>query len=181
MKRLLPSCLLLAVFGSASLGASAQDRIYRCAGNEYTNNATSAQTRGCKLVEGGNVTVVQGGSGLPSAAAAPAPASGGGAAPVRSPAAGTQGPAAPRIDTADQRARDGEARSILDSELKRAESRREQLLRDYNNGEPEKMGIEGRNHQRYLDRVAEMKAQIARNDADIEGLKRELSRLPATR
>jgi len=35
----------------------AQDRIYRC-GNEYTNDATLAQERGCRRVEGGNVTVL---------------------------------------------------------------------------------------------------------------------------
>ena len=44
---------LFAVCAGASLGAQAQDRIYRCPGNEYTNNATAAQQRGCKLVEGG--------------------------------------------------------------------------------------------------------------------------------
>jgi len=35
----------------------AQDRIYRC-GNEYTNDETWAQERGCRRVEGGNVTVL---------------------------------------------------------------------------------------------------------------------------
>ena len=38
--------------------AWAQDRIYRC-GNEYTNTVTEAQAKNCKLVSGGNVTVVQ--------------------------------------------------------------------------------------------------------------------------
>ena len=45
--------------------AWSQDRIYRC-GNEYTNNATQAKERGCKVVEGGNVTVLQ--SSRPAAA-----------------------------------------------------------------------------------------------------------------
>lgn len=39
-----------------SAQAQAQDRIYRC-GNEYTNSVPSPQTKGCVLVEGGNVTV----------------------------------------------------------------------------------------------------------------------------
>jgi hypothetical protein len=176
MKRILFACLLPALAASASMNAAAQDRIYRCPGNEYTNNATIARDRGCKVVEGGNVTVVQGGSGV-APAAAPAASN----APVRSPAAAPASGNAPRIDSADQRARDGEARSILEGELRKAESRREQLLKEYNNGEPEKVGIESRNYQRYLDRVNEMKAQIARNDADIEGLKREISRLPVVR
>ena len=38
------------------------------------------------------------------------------------------------------------------------------------------MNPETKNHQKYLDRVAEMKANIARNDSDIAGIKRELGR-----
>ena len=70
------------IFLSLSLAAAAplawaQDKIYRC-GNEYTNNATLAKERGCKVVEGGNVTVVEGtrpaAAGAPAAASASAPA-----------------------------------------------------------------------------------------------------------
>jgi hypothetical protein len=39
-------------------GAQAQERIYRC-GNEYTNTVSDAQAKNCKLISGGNVTVVQ--------------------------------------------------------------------------------------------------------------------------
>ncbi|WP_162581981.1 hypothetical protein [Variovorax sp. PBS-H4] len=148
--------------------AQAQERVFRC-GNEYTNNATVAQQRGCKVMEGGNVTVVQG--SRPVAAAAPSSSSGA----VRAPSG------SPRVESVDQRARDGEARSVLESELKKAEERQAQLLRDYNNGEPEKQGSESRNYQKYLDRVAEMKAEIARNESDIAGIRREIGRLPATR
>lgn len=53
---------------------TAQEAIYRC-GNEYTNNKAQALARGCKLIEGGNVTVVQG----PRSTVAPAkPGSGAG-------------------------------------------------------------------------------------------------------
>ncbi len=38
------------------------------------------------------------------------------------------------------------------------------------------LGPEHRNHQKYLDRVAEMKAALERNEKDIEGLTRELTR-----
>jgi len=138
----------------------AQDRIYRC-GNEYTNNATNAQARGCKLVEGGNVTIVQG------TRVAPAPARAGSAV------------AAPRVDAGDQRARDADARAILEAELKKAEARHAELLKEYNNGEPEKLGPETRNHQKYLDRVADLKASIARSESDMAGIKRELARIPA--
>ena len=54
------------------------------------------------------------------------------------------------------------------------------MLKEYNNGEPDKRGDEGRNYQKYLDRVAELKSGIARNDSDIAGIKRELERAPAS-
>ncbi|MEJ8848814.1 hypothetical protein [Variovorax rhizosphaerae] len=157
------SILLLPLALLAGLPAFAQERVYRC-GNEYTNNATEAQKRGCKVMEGGNVTVVQG--------ARPAAAASSTAAAVRSP------PGSPRVETVDQRARDGEARTVLQSELKKAEARQVELLKEYNNGEPEKQGSEARNYQKYLDRVSEMKANIARNESDIAGIRRELGRLP---
>lgn len=152
----------------------AQDRIFRC-GNEYTNNAADAQSRGCKLVEGGNVTVVQG-TRPQATAAAPAAAAPAGAVTrvATAPQAGQ------RIDASEQRARDSDARAILESELKKAEARQAELLKEYNNGEPEKRGDEARNYQKYLDRVAELKAGIARNDSDIAGIKRELGRSAAT-
>ena len=167
------SVLFLLAISAAALAqgtASGPTRIYRC-GNAYTNDAIEAQARGCKLLGGGNVTVVQGTrvQAGPVAPAAPRAASPG--------ASGS----APRVDSPEQRARDADARFILESELKKAEARRAELLKEYNNGEPEKLGPETRNHQKYLDRVAELKAAIARADADIAGLQRELSRLSASK
>ena len=138
-------------------GALAQDRIYRC-GNEYTNTVSEAQAKNCKLISGGNVTVIQAVKPPPPRAAAPATAQ--------------------RNDSADQRAKESDARMILEAELKRAETKQAELLKEYNNGEPEKLGPETRNHQKYLDRVAELKAAIARNESDIAGIRRELGRLP---
>jgi hypothetical protein len=143
--------------------AQAQDRIYRC-GNEYTNTVPSPQTKGCKLVEGGNVTVVQG--FRPSKATTP------NTAPNSASAAGA------RVGASDQKSRDSDARLILQAELKKAESRQEELLKEYNNGEPEKRGDESRNYKKYQDRVAELKANLARNESDMAGIKRELSRQP---
>lgn len=137
----------------------AQDRIYRC-GNEYTNTVTESQAKNCKLISGGNVTVVQ--SHKPNA--------------NRTASASQPGQ---RVDSGDQRAKDSDSRLILESELKKAEARQVELLKEYNNGEPEKLGAETRNHQKYLDRVAELKAGIARNGNDIEGIRRELSRVPS--
>ena len=104
-------------------------------------------------------------------------------APARAasgPSAGNPSPGSPRGDGGpEQRARDSDSRLILEAELKKSESRLAELQKEYNNGEPEKQGIEARNYQRYLDRVAELKASIARSQSDIAGLKREISRLPA--
>jgi hypothetical protein len=167
---LLPTLtLLLAGTGSAAWS----QQIYRCTGAaggppEYINNAKDAQTRNCKTMTGGNVTVVQGTS---AAVAVPR-------APVRvaaaTPSGGTRTDGGP-----EQRARDSDSRVILESELKKAEAKLAEQQKEYNNGEPEKQGIEGRNYQRYLDRVAEMKDSIARNQSDIAGIKREISRLPS--
>jgi hypothetical protein len=137
----------------------AQDRIYRC-GNEYTNTVTEAQAKSCKLISGGNVTVVQAHKSSTNRAAA----------------ASQLGQ---RVDSGDQRAKDSDSRLILESELKKAEARRAELLMEYNNGEPEKLGPETRNNQKFLDRVAELKANISRNENDIDGIRRELSRVPA--
>lgn len=143
--------------------AQAQERIYRC-GNVYTNTVTEAQAKNCKLVEGANVTVVQG--TRPTQAKAPVQAS--------------AASAGPRVDTQEQKSRDSDARLILQSELKKAEARQAELLKEYNNGEPDRRGDEARNYQRYLDRVAELKASLARNESDMAGIRRELERLPAS-
>ncbi|MFZ2736972.1 MAG: hypothetical protein WBI20_04355 [Burkholderiaceae bacterium] len=142
----------------------AQERIYRC-GNQYTNTLPEAGAQGCKLVEGANVSVIKGTRATPVVPLA----SGGAAASGLKP------------DAAAQKARDSDARLILESELSRAQSRQLELLKDYNNGEPEKMGSEGRNHQKYLDRVAGMLANLERNQNDIAAIQRELTRLSASK
>ena len=151
----------IAVFALAAIaaGANAQTRIWRC-GNSYTNNESEAKANGCKPMEGGNITVVQGtrASGAASTKVATAPATG------------------QRIDSTEQKQRDADARAILEDELKKAEGRRDELLKEYNNGEPEMLGPEHRNHQTYVDRIAELKASIERNENDIAGIKREIAR-----
>ena len=175
---------LVAAVAAGAASALAQERpVYRCPGNLYTDqySAKEAAELGCKTLDGAPVTVVQspvrrppasgggGGGGGEGAAARP---SGSGAAPaVR--ASGEM-----RVDPAQQRARDSDARRILDAELAKEEERLAALRKDFNNGEPERRGDE-RNYARYQERVAEMKASIARKEADIAALKRELAKLPA--
>lgn len=171
------NAFLIPLFAAAVVAtgyAQAQGQIYRC-GNTYTNSSTDA--KGCKLIEGGNITVVQGTKVQGGKAA-------GANAPVKvasiSPST-LSSSTGNRIDAADQRTRDSDARQILESELKKAETRQAELTKEFNNGEPDKQGGEARNYQKYLDRVADLKASIARNDNDIAGLKRELNRVSASK
>lgn len=163
MKQSLTLTFLLAFVAES---AFAQLPIYRC-GNEYTNTKPDADAKGCKLVDGGNVTVIQA-VRTPKNAAAKA-----NAAPVAGASDGQ------RVSASQQKARDLDARVILLEELKKAEARQDELKKEYNNGEPEKRGEETRNYQKYLDRVADLKANLARNESDIAGIRRELGRLPA--
>jgi hypothetical protein len=165
MTRITSTGLLLLAL-SANAQAQAPDRIYRC-GNAYTNTVTQEQSKNCKLIEGGNLTVVQGTS--PAKAASQA----GGASTSTS-------SSGPRVNTVEQKSRDSDARQILQSELKNAEERHAELLREYNNGAPERRSDEAPNSQRYRDRVADLKAKLARNESDLAGIRRELERLPAS-
>lgn len=149
--------------------------VYRCPGPPvlYTDALTAAEARErqCRTIDGAPITVVQG--------RAPARAAAAGGAGASAPAAPGAAPRPPvdRVDPAAQRARDSDARRILNEELSREEARLAELRREFNNGEPERRGDE-RNYQRYIDRVAEMRASIQRKEADVAALRRELSRLP---
>jgi hypothetical protein len=169
--------LAMGVLAMGALSVQAQT-IYRCPSKDgitpYTNDKVEADRQGCTPMTGGNVTVVQGtkvfNNASPGTAEATPKAKD---APVRvanAPQAGS------RIDGAEQRSRDSDSKAIFESELRKAEAKQADLLKEYNNGEPEKRGGEAQNYQKYLDRVAEMKASIARNDADIASIKRELGR-----
>jgi len=161
--RVSAACALLAASG-ATPAQPQGGPVYRCPGNPvlYTDAITpkEAQDKGCRTIEGAPVTVMQ--TVRPRAPA---------------PAASAPRPADSRVSPADQRARDSDARRILTEELRKEEDRLATLRREYNNGEPERRGDE-RNYQKYLDRVAEMKAAIQRKESDIAALKRELAKLP---
>lgn len=150
-------------FGLAATGIAAEtpNIYYVCPGNVFTNtiSAKEAEARGCKAKEAQQPTTIAG----------PKP---------RPVAGGTPGPKTDRVESPEQRQRDSDARKILEDELRRAEDQLEAMKRDFNNGEPERRGDE-RNAQKYIDRVAEMKAAITRQEADIAAIKRELSKIPS--
>ena len=181
----IPSNVILAIAAAWSLQAAAPAQaqaqaaaVYRCPGPPvlYTDALTpeEARQRGCRMIEGAPVTVIQ--SARPRAAS-PGTAKGGASGTSANGSASASSGADARVDPAAQRLRDADARRILEAELRREEDKQALQKRDFNNGEPERRGDE-RNFQNYLDRVALMKAGIARTDSDIAALKREIGKLP---
>ena len=164
------SCRWSAALAACAMACAAQAQggadkpVYRCPGTPvlYTDALTAqeAKEKGCRTIEGTPITVVP--SVRPRTAT-----------PV---ASGPRPPEA-KVDPADQRARDSDARRILEAELRKDEAALAALRKDYNNGEPERQGDE-RNYQKYQDRVAQMRDAIARKESDIAALKRELAKLP---
>ncbi len=155
--------VLVCVGGVGALAHGAGPAVvYRCPGNPvlYTDaiSAKEAKDKGCKVLEGAPITVIQG-------------------LRPRASSGQAEGPAGSRVDPAEQRARDSDARRILEAELKREEDRLVAMRAEFNNGEPDRQGGE-RNNQKYLDRVADMKSAIARKESDIASLKREIAKQP---
>lgn len=159
--------LLAPLLVVASLGAQAQGTVYRCPGPPvlYTDalSAKEAIDKGCRTIEGTPITIVQ--SARPRAAAAAVAAE------------GSRG-ADSRIDAQQQRVRDDERRRVLQTELRQAEERLAGAQKEFNNGQGERRGDE-RNYQKYLDRMAELKDSIARYEADVQALRREINKLPS--
>lgn len=156
---------------SSSAGAQPSDGsvMYRCPGNDYKNtiSAKEAEKLGCNRIEGAPLTIIQT------------------TRPQAQPRVGTPVPAASvasgaRIDPVAQRARDSDARRILDGELKVEEDRLAAMQKEFNSGQPERRGDE-KNYQKYIDRVGEMSAAIARKQTDVAAIRRELQKLPPPR
>jgi len=155
----LASLCLLALQG----WANESQHIYRC-GNAYTNQPDAQQN--CKRVTntGQRVIVIEGTRAQGAQAA--------------SPNAGAASASGAKVDSAEQRQRDTQAQAVLQAELQKAQKQQADLLREWNNGEPERRADEFRQPQKYQDRVAQLRGALQRVEADVAGLQRELSRLP---
>jgi hypothetical protein len=160
MQRIASALLLAACCGGI---AHAQSTVYRCPGPPvlYTDglSAKEAAEKGCRTIEGQPITVVQMPK-RPSSAALEAQRE------------------SAKIEAGQQKARDDDRRKVLEGELRQAESRLASTQAEYAGGNGERRGDEARNYQKYLDRMAELKASINRQEADIQALKREISKLP---
>ena len=134
--------------------------IYRC-GNAYTNQPNPAQN--CKRVSGtgSHVVVIEGTRVQGQQAVSPS----------------TGGASGVKVDSTEQRQRDAQAQVVLQAELNKVQKQHTELLREWNNGEPERRADEFRQPQKYQDRVAQLRGALQRTEADVAGLQRELSRL----
>ena len=160
----IPRALVITLACCGGLAAAAEPEAtvtYRCPNNDYKNtiSAKEAERLGCKKLEGAPVTVIQMTKPRPSGTAVPA--------------SGTA-----RVDPSAQRARDSDARRILEGELRAEEERLAAMKKEYNNGQPERQGNE-KNYQTYVDRVGQLSAAIARKESDIAAIRREIQKLPA--
>jgi hypothetical protein len=163
-KHWLPALALL-LLPSMALAQAAEKPVYRCPGKPvlYTDalSAKEARDKGCTTIEGTPITII-------------APSRPAGGKPAAANASGAS--RGEKVAADEQKARDKDARKILESELQKEEQALAALKKEYNNGEPERRGEE-RNYQKYLDRVAELKASVARKESDVAALKRELAKL----
>ena len=161
-KKYLPLLVALVVLPAWAQGSDPSKPVYRCPGNPvlYTDtlSAKEAKDKGCRTLEGAPITVIQS------------------VKPRGTPVPSSRGSEGSRVEANEQKARDTDARRILESELKKEEDALAALQREYNAGQPDRNGDE-KNYQKYLDRVAEMKASIARKESDVAALKRELGKL----
>jgi len=156
--RYLSSAIFLcaAVFVSS---ASYANELWRCPGNVFTNELSEAQKNSgrCKPVNS-DVSVV------------PAPGSTG----IRtgSAGAGGQGTDARPAESAPQPVQ-RDTRGVQ-AQIDRAVQELNALEEEYNNGEPERMGPEFRNYQKYLDRVERLKGEIEAKKQEIATLRSQL-------
>ncbi|RZT04225.1 hypothetical protein SAMN05216319_3996 [Duganella sp. CF402] len=153
----------LSVLLALMVSGAAQGQIYKCqppgGSVEFTDINRGSY---CKLMDLPGVTVP-----APVRRAAPAPRN---AQPVAAPGE------FPRVDSAEQRARDADRRGILEDELKTEMQKLAELRREFNNGEPERRGDE-RNYAKYQERTAALRDSISRSEKNVDALKREIANI----
>lgn len=151
---------------SAQAVMAAEPRVYRCDNAVYTNQPDASQR--CVPLTGGNVTVIE---GTRVNSAAQTPTSTAGANAVNASATSSA-----KVDTQEQKQRDAQAVAVLQAELQKAQSRHADLLKEWNQGEPDRHAIEIKQPAKYQERVAQLRMALQRSEADVMGLQRELNR-----
>ncbi|MBA4094862.1 MAG: DUF4124 domain-containing protein [Candidatus Accumulibacter sp.] len=158
--RFFPAVIGFALMGAAPMAAA---DIYLCTDSQGRRELTDNNRPGCRMLD------------VPGSI--PAPAARKGPPVARAPAAPAVTPTDfPRVDNAQQKARDDDRRAILADELRSEERRLAELRREFNGGEPERQGNE-KNYAKYQARVAEMRDNISRAEKNVEALKREIGNI----
>jgi hypothetical protein len=155
-----PLLLLSLLAGFGACAHAAETIIYKCVDEAGRVEFTDTNKRGCKVLD------IPGTIPAPRRAEARARAAMPAAAPSDF----------PKVDNAQQRARDDDRREILNDELRSEEKKLAELRREFNNGEPERQGNE-RNYVKYQERVAQLKDNIGRAEKNIDALKREIANI----
>ena len=151
--------------------ARAQGVIYKCTPPNGSTEYTDVY-RGnyCKAMDLPGLAIP-----APPKRQAPARAAGAATTPAPTTPATTPGDF-PRVDSAEQRARDADRRAILEDELKNETLKLAALRAEFNGGEPERRGDE-RNYAKYQERVAAMRDSISRSEKNVDALKREIANI----
>ena len=150
--------------------ARAQGVIYKCTppngSTEYTDVYRGNYCKAMDLP----------GLAIPAPPKRQAPARAAGPATTPAPAASATPGDFPRVDGAEQRARDADRRAILEDELKNEMLKLAALRSEFNGGQPERRGDE-RNYAKYQERVAAMRDSISRSEKNVDALKREIANI----
>ncbi|MEJ7806382.1 MAG: DUF4124 domain-containing protein [Telluria sp.] len=152
--------LLCGAFAQAP--AQAQNGVYLCTNANGGRELTDSYKPGCKTLN------------LPGSIPAPQQSRERRATAPRAPVATPQD--FPKVDNAQQKARDNDRREILNEELRMEEKKLADARREFNGGEPERQGNE-RNYAKYQERVEMMRDSISRIEKNIEALKREIANI----
>lgn len=159
LRQLAPGLAMLCAL-LVQLPAQAQG-IYLCTDADGRKILTDSYKNGCKTLDIAN------GVSVPAPARRAAPRA---AAPVSTPAD------FPKVNDSQQKARDNDRREILNEELRTEKKKLAEMKKDFNNGEPERMGNE-KNYAKYQERVEGMKDGISRAEKNIEALEREIANI----
>lgn len=143
------------VLGHAGIGL-AQEAVYRC-GLVITNDAVQAKREKCQLLESGAVVTI------PSPKKAVAVTQNQSASLNKSSSLKSRQATAQSLD---QSARDADAKAIIESELKKTEAQLVEWRKQY----------AALSAEQDLEKKLALKQQIARGEADVVSLKRELKR-----
>lgn len=136
--------------------------IYLCTDAEGRKILTDSFKPGCKTLD------------IANGITAPAPRKGPGKAAPATPA--TTPADFPKVNDAQQKARDNDRREILNEEMRSEKRKLAEMKKEFNNGDPERQGGE-RNYAKYQERVEQMKESINRTEKNIEALEREIANI----